>query len=67
MVRYFKMEPYDTKARSMHRLMSFVGCTGVLTEKSGLVSWLECSFTGIPKMLTINIKIYSVVTVERLC
>ena len=34
--------------------MSFVGCISVLKEKGGLVLWLECAFTGVPKMLTVK-------------
>lgn len=32
--------------------MSFVGSIGVLLKNSSLVLWLQCAFTGVPKMLT---------------
>lgn len=36
----------------VHWLMSFAGSIGVLMKNSGLVSWWECAFTGVPKKLT---------------
>ena len=47
MVRYFKMEPCDTKARRYALVNEFCGL-----ENNSLVPCLECAFTAVPKMLT---------------
>ena len=52
MVKCFKMEPLIPRLRGMYWLMSFVGSIGVLLKNSSLVLWLQCAFTGVPKMLT---------------
>lgn len=46
------MEPLIPRLRGMYWLMSFVGSIGVLLKNSSLVLWLQCAFTGVPKMLT---------------
>ena len=41
-----------SKIGGMHRIMSFVGCIGVLMKNSSLLSWVKSAFGGVEKMLT---------------